>query len=319
MKQAGQEPQGFRRLAVGAAVSIWFGLILLAVGLVFSCSSQPGQSAAANGGATTTWPPNIVAAATSERGPLRAAADTPAAAMPDVATVEASAAGAVATLAESVPVVPGGATTASPGVSVDGTDTVPVLPLATALPPTATLIPPTATPAPPTATPLPTNTPTPTPTPTPVRGRPVRIVAPSIGLDASVIEVGWHVESIEGTQLAVWDVADYAAGWHKTSARPGDGGNIVISGHHNIQGEVFRYVIDLQPGADVVLYAEDREEPYVYKVEEVLLLPEKGQPLEVRRQNASYIEPTDDERVTLVTCWPYNNNTHRVVAIAKPE
>lgn len=299
MKHAGQEPQGFRRLAVGAAVSIWLGLILLAVGLVFSCSGQPSQSAAANGGTAATMPVNVVAAAaTSEFAAPQAAAATPAAATPDPVAGEVSSAEAGRASGEATTAVQADASTPSPTVTASATAT--------------------ETPVPPTATPVPTDTPTPTPTPTPVRGRPVRIVAPDIGLDAPVIEVGWHVETIEGTQLAVWDVADYAAGWHKTSARPGDGGNIVISGHHNILGEVFRYVIDLQPGAEVLLYTEDREEPYVYKVEEVLLLPEKGQPLEVRRQNASYIEPTADERLTLVTCWPYNNNTHRVVAIAKP-
>jgi len=38
----------------------------------------------------------------------------------------------------------------------------------------------------------------------------------------------------------------------------------------------------------------------------------------VRQENARWIAPTDDERLTLVTCWPYTNNTHRVVVVAKP-
>jgi sortase A len=271
--QRDPKAQGFRRVAVGAAVSIWLGLILLAVGLVFSCSSPTQRSVQAAGPSTgTAVMQAALAVVSTEAAPTETATAT---------------------------------MTATPTATATAT----VVPSSTA----------TATPAnTPTPTVTPTQTATPTPTATPVRGRPVRIVAPSIGLDATVVEVGWHVETIEGTKLAVWDVADYAAGWHKTSAHPGDGGNIVISGHHNIAGEVFRYVVDLQPGADLVLYADDRDEPYVYKVEQVLVLPEKGQPLEVRRQNASYIEPTTDERVTLVTCWPYNNNTHRVIVIAKP-
>ena len=48
------------------------------------------------------------------------------------------------------------------------------------------------------------------------------------------------------------------------------------------------------------------------------LLEEKGMPEEVRRSNAQWIAPTDDERVTLVTCWPYTSNTHRLVIVAKP-
>ena len=38
----------------------------------------------------------------------------------------------------------------------------------------------------------------------------------------------------------------------------------------------------------------------------------------VRRANAQWIAPTDDERLTLVTCWPYISNTHRLIIVAKP-
>ncbi|PKO21803.1 MAG: hypothetical protein CVU38_12900, partial [Chloroflexi bacterium HGW-Chloroflexi-1] len=55
--------------------------------------------------------------------------------------------------------------------------------------------------------------------------------------------------------VSEWDVASYAAGWHKNSARPGEIGNVVLSGHHNIEGEVFRYVVDLEPGDKITLYA----------------------------------------------------------------
>jgi hypothetical protein len=81
-----------------------------------------------------------------------------------------------------------------------------------------------------------------------------RIVAESIGLDAPVVAVGWITEIREGVPVNIWTVADYAAGWHKNSALPGQGGNIVLSGHHNINGEVFRYTIDLNVGDIVTLY-----------------------------------------------------------------
>jgi LPXTG-site transpeptidase (sortase) family protein len=38
----------------------------------------------------------------------------------------------------------------------------------------------------------------------------------------------------------------------------------------------------------------------------------------VRQANARWIGPFNDERLTLVTCWPYTNNTHRVIVVAKP-
>lgn len=29
--------------------------------------------------------------------------------------------------------------------------------------------------------------------------------------------------------------------------------------------------------------------------------------------------PTYDERITLITCWPYVSNTHRAVVVAEPD
>jgi sortase A len=169
----------------------------------------------------------------------------------------------------------------------------------------------------PTPTPLPTPAPPPTPTPTlAVTGPPVRIVAPAIHLDAPVVSVGWQMVMRDDSPISVWEVADYAAGWHKSSALPGQPGNTVISGHHNTAGEVFRHVVDLKPGDVITLYTAQR--PYTYTVETRLVMRDKGMPEEVRRDNARWIGPFPDERLTLVTCWPYNTNTHRVVVVARP-
>ncbi len=159
-------------------------------------------------------------------------------------------------------------------------------------------------------------TPVPTPGRIPARSAPTRIVAPSIKLDAKVIEVGWKVVKQGNRQTSVWETADYAAGFHKTSAYPGNPGNTVISGHHNIKGEVFRYLVNLEIGDTITLYAEER--PYVYRVVDRFILQEEGAPLEQRYKNAQWIAPFNDERLTLVTCWPYWTNTHRVIVIAKP-
>lgn len=143
-----------------------------------------------------------------------------------------------------------------------------------------------------------------------------RIVAESIGLDAPVVAVGWTTEIRSGVSVNIWTVADYAAGWHKNSALPGQGGNIVLSGHHNINGEVFRYTIDLNVGDIVTLYLGDQT--YKYAVVDKFIVKDKGEPDAVRRENAKWIGPFNEERLTLVTCWPYTNNTHRAIVIAKP-
>ncbi|HXV98795.1 MAG TPA: sortase, partial [Anaerolineae bacterium] len=143
-----------------------------------------------------------------------------------------------------------------------------------------------------------------------------RIVAESIGLDAQVIGVGWIQEIRSGVPTNIWTVADYAAGWHKNTALPGQGGNIVLSGHHNIKGEVFRYTIDLNVGDMVTLYMGDQ--PYYYTGVDKFIVKDKDEPDAVRRENAKWIGPFNEERLTLVTCWPYTNNTHRAIVIAKP-
>lgn len=142
---------------------------------------------------------------------------------------------------------------------------------------------------------------------------PDRILIPAIGLDASVETVGWHVEQ----GVSVWDVPDRrVAGWLKTSAPAGQPGNTVLDGHHNIKGQVFRRLVDLQPGDAIDLRAGSAV--YHYAVTEKHILLDRDQPIAVRIANAKWIQPTDDERLTLVTCWPYTNNTHRLIIVARP-
>jgi len=145
---------------------------------------------------------------------------------------------------------------------------------------------------------------------------PTRIAAPAIGLDARVVEIGWAIkDATKG--VSEWQTADYAAGFHRNSALPGWPGNTVLSGHHNIRGKVFARLWELKPGDKVYLYVE--EQVYPYRVEDSFIVPEAGVSEEQRRQNARWIAPTRDERLTLVTCWPPNGNSHRVIVIARPD
>lgn len=154
--------------------------------------------------------------------------------------------------------------------------------------------------------------------PTPTVAAPItRVVAESINLDADVVEVGWQSWQDEaGHQRTLWQVANYAAGWHKNSALPGQAGNIVLSAHHNIKGEIFRYIINLEVGDGVTLHEQGQRHDYV--VTDKFIVKELGEPLEVRRANARWIGPFEDERLTLVTCWPYGGNSHRAIVIAQP-
>jgi sortase A len=93
-------------------------------------------------------------------------------------------------------------------------------------------------------------------------------------------------------------------------------GNTVLNGHHNIKGEVFRDLYRVQVGDEIDVFSGDQEFKYV--VVYTAVLPERNQPLDVRLANAEWIQPTEDERITLITCWPHESNTHRVVVVAVP-
>jgi len=164
----------------------------------------------------------------------------------------------------------------------------------------------------------------PTPTPTKPIATPAltglpparRIVIPRIEVDAEVIEVGWKVVVEGGVEKSVWEMAAFAAGHHKNSANPGERGNVVISGHHNIEGKVFRRLFELKPDDEIFLHAADGRS-YRYVVTQALLLQEAGATAEERLEHARYMDPTSDATLTLISCWPYWTNTHRVVIIAK--
>jgi len=207
------------------------------------------------------------------------------------------------------------------------TDTPTLLPTATPTPtPTATLPPPTAVPTngadlsqiqegkwvdPPVITkrlaigPLVTS------------GQPTLLKIPAIGLETAVEGKGWQRKAgKEGAAYNEWDDVRYAAGWHINSAVPGKAGNIVLSGHNNVYGAVFRDLWQLRAGAEIYLYAGNERHTYV--VDQVSIMPEHRATAAQQAETASYIVQTTDQRLTLVSCWPPNNNTHRVFVVAHP-
>ncbi len=150
-------------------------------------------------------------------------------------------------------------------------------------------------------------------------GQPNRIVVPAIKLDAPIVDVGWKVVERGNRRFTDWETADNAAGRHINSAKPGEQGNVVLSGHHNTKGEVFRAISDGQLAVGDLIYLYDEKGQRVtYTVSEVTKpLLEVGATEEQRLANARYIQSTSDARVTLVTCWPYYTNTHRVIVVAE--
>ena len=157
----------------------------------------------------------------------------------------------------------------------------------------------------------------PTAEPPPPPEIPRRIWIPAIQLYAPVLPMELELVEIDGVEYDQWKAPDEpAAGWHASSAPLGKPGNTVLNGHHNIYGEVFRDLVDLKEGDEIILYSDNLA--YRYAVVERVIFPERFAKPEQRVQNAELILPSQDERLTLITCWPYESNTHRLVLIAKP-
>lgn len=179
---------------------------------------------------------------------------------------------------------------------------------------------PTATLTPiPTQTSLPTATPTsvPTPTPTQVPSPAIRLVIPSIGLNVSIEEIQPAVRyAWDGGQEYVWDVPSFAVGHYNTSGHPTEGKNIVLVGHNNTLGSVFRNLNGLNVGDDVILFTVEKE--FHYHVQEQVLVQYLGVEKEAEIKLRAYTAPQPTERVTMISCWPYATNAYRIVVVAVP-
>jgi sortase A len=196
---------------------------------------------------------------------------------------------------------------------------------------------PTATPVPAAVTvPAPAPTATLAPVVTPVLASvPVRLVIPNLKIDVPVVEMGWKVVQTASGPRSDWVIPKDEAGHHINSALLGEEGNLVISGHNNIYGEVFKPISfawdndtripidnftdrsDVLNGRTVELFDAAGQE-FKYTISAFYRLKDTGAPLQQRIANARFMEPTDQAQVTLITCWPPTSNTHRLVVVAVP-
>ncbi len=167
--------------------------------------------------------------------------------------------------------------------------------------------------------PLPTSTAQPTPDPGQIQitpAVPIRLVISSIKLDTPVVKATWRKVLYEGYVFDQFKAPKNAAGWHPNSAMLGQVGNTVINGHNNMDGEVFRYLDKVNVGDYIQVYSGHQE--FTYVVTNTMKLLEAGESSKKRMENASWIGESNDERLTLVTCWPYESNTHRLIVVARP-
>lgn len=132
------------------------------------------------------------------------------------------------------------------------------------------------------------------PLPTPGPQSPTRIVIPSINVD-------WPVVSGDS-----WEELKRGVGHSPRSANPGERGNMVLSGHNDVFGEVFKDLEALKNGDQVLVYSGGKLFKYEVRAKRIVA------PTEL-----SVLNPTRESIVTLITCHPYRVDTHRLVVIAQ--
>ena len=132
------------------------------------------------------------------------------------------------------------------------------------------------------------------PIPTAGPGHVLRIQIPAINVDAPVVE---------------WDGPEQlkkGVGHHIGSANPGQFGNVVLSAHNDIYGEIFKELDKLEPGDQVVLFTQ--RESYTYFVTRTDV---------VEPTAVEFMAPTEDATVTLISCYPYLVDNKRIIVTAK--
>jgi sortase A len=132
------------------------------------------------------------------------------------------------------------------------------------------------------------------PIPTAAPNQAIRIQIPALEVDAPVV------------QGDGWEQLKKGVGQNIGSANPGQTGNVVLSAHNDVYGELFRFLDKLQPGDQVVLYTQQRQ--YTYIVDRTAI---------VEPTAVEVMAPTENPTVTLISCYPYLINKQRIVVFAR--
>jgi len=81
---------------------------------------------------------------------------------------------------------------------------------------------------------------------------------------------------------------------------------MVLSAHNDVFGESFRDLDKLEPGDEVLVFTLGRSHRYVIKETSIV------EPTEI-----GVMAPSQEPILTLITCYPYMVDTHRVVVVAE--
>lgn len=134
------------------------------------------------------------------------------------------------------------------------------------------------------------------PIPTPGPEQANRIQIPAIGVDAPVVQGDGEEQLKKGV------------GQNVGSANPGKAGNVILSAHNDVYGQIFRDLDQLKPGDKVILHTNQRAYTYVITGYDV-----------VEPTYVQVMDQTPEPTVTLISCYPFMVDNQRIVVQGRLE
>ena len=131
------------------------------------------------------------------------------------------------------------------------------------------------------------------PIPTTSPEQAIRIQIPAISVDAPIV-MG------DGEEQLKKGVGQYIG-----SPNPGQVGNLVLSAHNDVFGEIFRDLDRLAAGDEIIVYTQVRSYTYIVQQQQIV------EPTQIE-----VMAPTSDPFVTLISCYPYMVDKQRIVISA---
>ncbi len=131
------------------------------------------------------------------------------------------------------------------------------------------------------------------PTPTQGSEQATHIQIPAIGVDSPIV------------QGDGWDELKKGVAQHIGSADPGQMGNMVLSAHNDVYGEIFRDLDQLEAGDEIIIKSPNSAFTYIITGIQIV------DPTDVEVMGS-----TKEPVVTLISCYPYWVDTQRIVVRA---
>jgi sortase A len=123
----------------------------------------------------------------------------------------------------------------------------------------------------------------------------LRLIIPKLNLDQTIVQ---------GTD---WEALKQGIGQLQNGVTPADGaGNLVLSAHNDIYGELFRYIDQLEAGDR--FQVQTRSDIFTYEV----INWDVYEPTDVH-----ILESTGQPTVTLISCYPYQVDDKRIAVFAQ--